>query len=100
MAPLQRGKELLIPKFSNALRGSRELATFLEFCQGNVIRIISIHDRIDSSNILFPETKPSDVLVMMGSLPDEVLALRKSAEHRIKINRGNHSGPIKRRYTK
>ena len=100
MAPLQRGKELLIPKFSNALRGSRELAIFLEFCRGKVIRIISIHDRIDSSNILFPETKPSDVLVMMGSLPDEVLALRKSAEHGIKINRGNHSGPIKRRDTK
>nr|WP_302395860.1 hypothetical protein [Leyella stercorea] len=50
-----------------------------------VIRIISIHDRIDSNNILFPETKPSDVLVMIGSLPDEVLALRKSAEHVIKL---------------
>lgn len=67
MAALQRGDELVIPKFSNALRGSRELAIFLEFCRVKVIRIISIHDRIDSSNILFPETKPSDVLVMMGS---------------------------------
>lgn len=85
MAALQRGDELVIPKFSNALRGSRELAIFLEFCRVKVIRIISIHDRIDSSNILFPETKPSDVLVMMGSLPDEVLALRKSAEHVIKL---------------
>ena len=61
MAALQRGDELVIPKFSNALRGSRELAIFLEFCRVKVIRIISIHDRIDSSNILFPETKPSDV---------------------------------------
>lgn len=85
MAALQRGDELVIPNFSNALRGSRELAIFLEFCRVKVIRIISIHDRIDSSNILFPETKPSDVLVMMGSLPDEVLALRKSAEHVIKL---------------
>lgn len=85
MAALQRGDELVIPKFSNALRGSRELAIFLKFCRVKVIRIISIHDRIDSSNILFPETKPSDVLVMMGSLPDEVLALRKSAEHVIKL---------------
>ncbi len=84
MAALQRGDELVIPKFTNALRGSLELAIFLEFCRVKVIRIISIHDRIDSSNILFPETKPSDVLVMMGSLPDEVLDLRKSAEHVIK----------------
>lgn len=57
MAALQRGDELVIPKFSNALRGSRELAIFLEFCRVKVIRIISIHDRIDSSNILF--RKPS-----------------------------------------
>ena len=36
MAALQRGDELVIPKFSNALRGSRELATFLEFCRVKV----------------------------------------------------------------
>ena len=66
---------------SNALRGSRELATFLEFCRVKVIRIVSIHDQIDSRNELFPETTPSDVLEMMGALPEEVLALRKSAEH-------------------
>ena len=81
MVALKRGDELVIPKFSNALRGSRELATFLEFCRVKVIRIISIHDKIDSNNILFPETKRSDVLTMMGALPEEVLALRKSAEH-------------------
>ena len=84
-APLQRGKELLIPKFSNALRGSRELAIFLEFCRVKIIRIISIHDKIDSNNILFPETKPSDVLIMMGSLPEEILAIRKSAEHTVDL---------------
>ena len=33
MVALQRGDELVIPKFSNAIRGSRELATFLEFCR-------------------------------------------------------------------
>lgn len=158
MVALQRGDELVIPKFSNALRGSRELATFLEFCRVKVIRIISIHDKIDSRNLLFPETTPADVLEMMGSLPEEVFALRRSAahvvhlqekmivslppvstskmrkldrektvinlyaaghpiddiwrasgfrsrssvfrilnKHGIKLNRGNHSGPIKRR---
>lgn len=85
MVTLQRGDELVIPKFSNALRGSRELATFLEFCRVKVIRVISIHDRIDSKNILFKETTPADVLEMMGSLPEEVFALRKSAEHAIEL---------------
>jgi hypothetical protein len=47
--------------------------------------VISIHDRIDSSNELFPETRPSDVLVMMGSLPEEALVLRKSSEHVSKL---------------
>lgn len=60
--PCKGGDELVIPKFSNAIRGSRELATFLEFCRVKAIRVISIHDRIDSKNQLFPETKPSDVL--------------------------------------
>lgn len=80
MVALKEVMNLSSPNFP-ALRGSRELATFLEFCRVKVIRIISIHDKIDSNNILFPETKPSDVLTMMGALPEEVLALRKSAEH-------------------
>ncbi len=36
---LKRGDELVISKFSNALRGVRELAMFLEFCRVKVIRI-------------------------------------------------------------
>ena len=85
MIALERGDELVISKFSNALRGARELAMFLEFCRVKVIRVISIHDRIDSNNELFPETKPSDVLLMIGSLPDEALVLRKASEHVSKL---------------
>ena len=97
MIALERGDELVISKYSNAIRGARELAMFLEFCRVKelamflefcrvkVIRVISIHDRIDSKNELFPETKPSDVLLMIGSLPDEALVLRKSSEHVSKL---------------
>ena len=85
MIALERGDELVISKYSNAIRGARELAMFLEFCRVKVIRVISIHDRIDSQNELFPETKPSDVLLMIGSLPDEALVLRKSSEHVSKL---------------
>lgn len=85
MLSIGRGDELVISKFSNALRGSRELAIFLEFCRVKVIRIISIRDRIDSRDKLFPETKASAILEMFGSLPDEALVLRKSAAHVTKL---------------
>ena len=85
MLSLGRGDEVVIAKFSNALRGSRELAIFLEFCRVKVIRVISIRDRIDSGDILFPDTKASAILEMFGSLPDEALALRKAAAHETKL---------------
>lgn len=78
---LQRGDELVLSKFSNALRGSRQLSLFIELCRVRVVRIISINDRIDSAGILFPETTAADVLAMVGSLPEEAVAMRRSAAH-------------------
>ena len=46
MASMERGDEIVLTKFSNALRGSRELAAFIEFCRVKVVRIISIHDKV------------------------------------------------------
>ncbi len=45
VANLERGDEIVVAKFSNALRGSRELSAFIELCRIKVVRIISIHDR-------------------------------------------------------
>lgn len=47
---LGRGDELVVSKLSNALLGPHELAIFLETCRIKVIRVISIHDKIDSAN--------------------------------------------------
>lgn len=44
-----------------------------------MVRIISIHDRIDSRGKLFPETTVADVLEMFGALPEEVAILRYSS---------------------
>ena len=44
MANLQRGDEIVISKFSNAARGLRELAAFIELCRIKIVRVISIHD--------------------------------------------------------
>ena len=81
VANLERGDEIVVAKFSNALRGSRELSAFIELCRIKVVRIISIHDRIDSRGKLFPETTAADVLEMFGALPEEVAVLRYSSAH-------------------
>ena len=81
MASIERGDEIVVSKFSNAVRGTRELATFLELSRIKDARIISIHDGIDTKDELFPDTKVSDVIKMFGSLPEEIAALRKSSSH-------------------
>ena len=51
MASLERGDELVLSKFSNALRGSRELATFIEFCRIKVVRIdVTVNGRLTGVN--------------------------------------------------
>lgn len=85
MSNLERGDELVVAKFSNAVRGSRELAAFIEHCRIRVVRIISIQDKIDSRGELFPNTTVGEVLEMFGSLPEEVAALRKSSEHIMRL---------------
>ena len=72
MNALDRGDELVVSKFSNAVRGVRELAFCIEMCRIKVVRLISIHDRIDSRNELFKETTAAEVLEMIGALPEEI----------------------------
>ena len=38
VANLERGDEIVVAKFSNALRGSRELSAFIELCRIKVVR--------------------------------------------------------------
>lgn len=87
LASLERGDELVVSKFSNALRGTRELAAFIEFCRVKVVRIVSIHDRMDTGDELFPDTKPSAVLEMVGSLSEECAVLRRASAHIIHLQR-------------
>lgn len=81
MSNLDRGDEIVVAKFSNAVRGSRELASLIEYCRIKHVRIISIHDRIDSQGKLFPDTTVAQVLEMFGSLPAEAVALRRASAH-------------------
>ena len=80
-ASLERGDEVVVTKFSNAVRGVREVASFIEFCRIKVVRIVSIHDKIDSRGEMFPETTVAQVLEIFGALPEETAALRKASAH-------------------
>lgn len=81
MYALDRGDVLVVSKFSNAVRGLRELSVCIEMCRIKVVRLISIHDRIDTDNELFRETTAADVLRMVGAIPEETTALRRSSSH-------------------
>lgn len=87
LTTLGRGDELVIAKFSNAVRSSAELSKFVEYCRVKVVRVISVRDRIDTRNDLFPETTAADVLYMIGALPEEVTVLRKASAHIFELHR-------------
>ena len=87
MARVRFGDTVVIPKLSNALRGARQLVFFLEFCRLKNIRLVSIHDRIDSGNELFPETQTGDVLTAIALLPKEANAIHKSSRHISRIKK-------------
>lgn len=96
---LERGDELVLSKFSNALRGTRELSYFLELCRIKVIRIISIHDKVDSKDEAFPALKTSDFLDMIGSslqkLPHFVRHLPISCVCVLPKPRQNQQNPVR-----
>lgn len=77
---LNKGDELVVPKLNHVLRETRQLSYLLEYCRLKEIRLISIHDRIDSGNELFPETQMSDILNVVALLPKEAFDIRKSSD--------------------
>lgn len=84
LSKLGRGDEIVVSRLSNAVRGIREMSIFFEICRIQSVRIISIHDCIDTADdgsSLFPGTTIKDVIDTMGSLPADILAMRKAEEH-------------------
>ena len=86
LAGLQSGDTIVVSKFSNALRGIRELGAFLDLCNEVGVRIVSIHDAIDSGDLLFPDTTQADILRTIGGLSAEATSIRRS-ESRMMMKR-------------
>ena len=86
LAGLRKGDTVVVSRLGNALRGIRELSAFLDLCNEAGVRIVSIHDRIDSGNLLFPDTTQADILRTIGGLSAEATAIRRS-ENRMLMKR-------------
>ena len=80
LSRLAKGDEVVVSKLSNALRGIRELGVFLDLCREYGIRLVSIHDRIDTKGELFPETGANDVLDTISRLSSEATSVRRSEQ--------------------
>ena len=86
LAGLRKGDTVVVSRLGNALRGIRELGAFLDLCNEVGVRVVSIHDGIDSGNILFPDTTQADILRTIGGLSAEATSIRRS-ENRMLMKR-------------
>ena len=78
LSHLKKDDEVVVSRLSNALRGIRELGVFLGLCKECGIRLVSIHDEIDTKGELFPETTAGMVLDVISRLSPEATAIRRS----------------------
>lgn len=88
LAAIGKGDTLVISKLAHVVKGARQLSFFLELCRIKSVRLVSLHDGIDSANELFPETRVSDVLNVVAKLPEEANAVRKMASRPGKQTKG------------
>ena len=73
---VQSGDELLIARFSNAVRGIYELTLLRELCRLKEVRLISFEDKYDSAGEIFT----NDLSAVMSKLSSEIITLRKTVE--------------------
>lgn len=95
LADLKKEDTIVVSKLSHALRGIRELGIFLDLCKQYDIRLISIHDSIDSKGELFPSTSTQDILFIIGSLSSEVTSIRRSEARVLRMRKGTHPKTLK-----
>lgn len=85
MEELTYGDTIIVSTFSNAFRGVREFAFFMDYCRRDKIRIISLIDKIDTENEMFPMRLPGEILQIIGMLPAEISQLRNRAAKKTAI---------------
>lgn len=94
------GDEIVISKFSHAVRGSREFSVFCDYLRREKVNVISIHDEMDTRNKIFPPKSLTDFMDMLATLPTETQALRQAHEHEAKLIARKHPRTLSRQKVK
>lgn len=94
LGQLACGDEIVISKFSHAVRGSREFSVFCDYLRREKVTVISIHDKMDTSGKVFEEKTLVDFMDMLATLPTETIALRQAHEHESKLKARKHPRTI------
>jgi len=68
---LNKGDELYVVKFANAVRGLREISMLFELCMVEKIRIVSIQDKVDTAIECYARA-----FGIIGTLPLDISAHR------------------------
>ena len=105
ISSLERGDELVVSRFSNALRGTRELATFIEYCRVKVVirppkkseRALSKLEREKNIVNMYNEGHSIDDIFAISGFTSRSSVFRILNKHGVTLNRGPHSGPLKKR---
>lgn len=88
------GDEIVISKFSHAVRGSREFSVFCDYLRREKVDVISIHDEMDTKGRFFAEKSLTDFMDMLATLPTEIMSLRQAHEHEAKLRARKHPRTI------
>ena len=88
------GDEIVVSKFSHAVRGSREFSVFCDYLRREKVSVISIHDEIDTQGKVFKEKTMTEFMDMLATLPTETMALRQAHEHEAKLRARKHPRTI------
>jgi len=74
----KKNDEIVILRLSNAVRGLVPLVSFFEICRVKKIRIISLEDRFDSFDEMFPPST-LNLIETIGSFPADIHASKIAA---------------------
>lgn len=78
LSEVKRNDEIVILRLSNAVRGLVQLVSFFEICRVKRIRIISLKDKFDSWDEMFPSSI-SQLIDAIGAFPGDIQASKLAA---------------------
>lgn len=90
LSEVRRNDEIVILKLSNAIKELVAVASFFEICRVKKVRIISLKDKFDSLDEMFPSST-AELVNAIGSFPGDILSLKMSSEYACTVRKKKSS---------